>query len=313
MELTQTGGARAAARRASALAALGFLWALGTAGAVGAQTQGATLDTTDVDLFYSLYDETSGRPSAEQLQSRYIDAGSPGLRTFFDARRTTATRLAAAIATNPAIYEEARRCAAILPQVKAEVDAALTKFIDLYPEARAPTVTLAIGRGRPIAIGGPVDGVQVGLEALCATDFIDPVVERRFVGVLVHEYVHAQQNPVLTEKETPTVLEIALLEGGAEFVTSLLIGRPAYLYFEPLVQGREQAIETAFAAEMDSADLSNWFYNSTAGKPGDLGYWVGARIARAYYDQAADKQAALRDILTVSDARAFLAASGWRP
>lgn len=295
------------------LAAFVLAFSIGTAGSAEAQSRGAALDTSDVDIFFTVFDDASGQPSAQQLQSRYIDAGSPGLRTFFEARRTTATRLADAIAAKPAIYEQARQCAAVLPQVKTQVDLALSKLVELYPQARLPTVTVAIGRGRPVAIGSPVDGVQVGLEALCATDFIDPDIESRFVGVLVHEYVHAQQNPVLTEKETPTVLETALLEGGAEFVTSLLIGRPAYLYFDPLVSGRESEIEAAFAAEKDSVDLSNWFYNSSAEKPADLGYWVGARIAKAYYDRASDKEAALRDILTVSDASAFLAASGWEP
>ncbi len=277
------------------------------------QTGKATLDTADVDLFYRLYDETGGHPSAEQLQSRYIDAGSPGLRTFFDARRTTATRLAETIAARPELYSRARDCAATLPRVKGRVDTALARFAVLYPQARVPSVTLAVGRGKPIAIGSPVTGVQVGLEALCTVDFIDPDVESRFVGVLIHEYAHAQQNPLLTEKQQPTVLESALVEGGAEFVTALLLGRPAYVYFGPLTKGREREIETAFAADLDKTDLSAWFYNSTLEKPADLGYWVGYRIAKAYYDKAPDKQAALREILTVSDVHAFLAASGWSP
>lgn len=38
----------------------------------------ATLDISDVDLFYRLYEATDGRPTAEQIQSGYIDVGSPG-------------------------------------------------------------------------------------------------------------------------------------------------------------------------------------------------------------------------------------------
>ena len=33
---------------------------------------------------------------------------------------------------------------------------------------------IRLGRGRPVAVGSPLDGIQVGLEALCATDFINP-------------------------------------------------------------------------------------------------------------------------------------------
>ena len=48
-------------------------------------------------------------------------------------------------------------------------------------------------------------------------------------------------------------------------------------------------------------------------KLGDLGYWVGYRIAKAYWLQSSDKRAALAKILQVTDARAFLAKSGWYP
>lgn len=283
------------------------------AGAASAQAPNTTLDTSDVDLFYRLYDATDGRPTAEQLQTDYINAGSPGLRTFLDERSTTAERIADAVEANPELYADARGCAATLPRVKGRVNAALEEFVALYPQARIPSVTVAVGRGRPVAIGSPVTGVQVGLEALCATDFINPDAEGRFAGVLIHEFVHAQQNPELTEKDTHTVLELALIEGGAEFVTELLLGHPAYTYFSPLIEGREREIETAFAADLDDTDLSDWFYNSTLEEPADLGYWVGYRIAQAYYANAVDKQAALRDILMVTDAHAFLAASGWAP
>jgi hypothetical protein len=283
------------------------------AGPADAARPTAQLDTSDVDLFYRLYDVTGGRPSADQIQTQYIDRGSPGLRTFLQARRTTATRIADAIAAQPTLYQKARTCAAVLPRVKRRVDAALAKLVSLYPQARLPTVTLAVGRGRPVAIGSPVDGVQVGLEALCAAEFLEPDVEDRFVGILVHEYVHAQQEASLVDKEKPTVLEAALIEGGAEFVTELLVGRPAYGYFGPLTKGHEGELEAAFAKDVDKTDLSAWFYNSTYEKPGDLGYWVGYRIAKAHYAAAEDKRMALRRLLTVSDARAFLAASGWRP
>ena len=40
---------------------------------------------------------------------------------------------------------------------------------------------------------------------------------------------------------------------------------------------------------------------------GDLGYWVGYRIVKSYYQHAADKRRAIRDILEMSDPKAFLA------
>jgi hypothetical protein len=85
-----------------------------------------------------------------------------------------------------------------------------------------------------------------------------------------------------------------------------------YSHFDGLTKGREQEIETAFAADVDQTELSRWVDNSTLEKGNDLGYWVGYRIVKAYYQRAADKQQALREILELSDPHAFLTKSGWR-
>ncbi|MBW8807338.1 MAG: lytic murein transglycosylase, partial [Lysobacter sp.] len=74
-------------------------------------------------------------------------------------------------------------------------------------------------------------------------------------------------------------------------------------------------IESAFVRDMDGIDLSAWFYNYRKGsdEPYDLGYWVGYRIVKAYYLQAKDRKAALKDIIELDDPKAFLAKSGWTP
>ena len=66
---------------------------------------------------------------------------------------------------------------------------------------------------------------------------------------------------------------------------------------------------------MAGTDTTRWLYNGlgTPGWPGDLGYWIGYRIAGSYYDRAPDKRAAIRAMLKGTDARAFLKASGWTP
>ncbi|MEP6732208.1 MAG: lytic murein transglycosylase, partial [bacterium] len=63
---------------------------------------------------------------------------------------------------------------------------------------------------------------------------------------------------------------------------------------------------------------SRWLYNqgsstATASHPGDLGYFIGYRIAEAYYAKQTDKRAALRDIIEMSNADDFLARSGYAP
>lgn len=274
---------------------------------------GPVIEIDDVRRFYELYDRTGGAPTAAQIQREYLDRGTDGLRVFMAARETTAERIAEAIATRPAIYADARRCAAMLPRVRRRAGTALRALHRLYPEAEFPPVTIVIGRGRPVAIGSPATGVQIGVEALCAAGFINPNLEDLFVRVIVHEFVHVQQVPALVDGQDLTVLEASVMEGAAEFVTELVAGDIAYSYLRPLVAGCEAGIETAFVADMNKTDLSHWLYNTTPEQPGDLGYWVGYRIAKAYYRKATDKRRAIRDILKVTDVPAFLAASGWRP
>jgi Predicted Zn-dependent protease (DUF2268) len=268
----------------------------------------------DVARFYQLYDATGGHPRADQLQHDYIDPGSEGLHHLAKVRNVTGASIAAALEKRPEIYSDAKRCMAVLPNVRRRVGAALSNLFRLYPEATASPVTIVVGRGRPVAIGGPGgEGVQIGLEALCAVSWLNPNLEDRFVHVLAHEYAHVQQSPALADDEHPTVLELALIEGGAEFVAELTSGSVGYSQFKTSTKGHEAEIENAFVADEDKTNLSNWFDNSTVEKPGDLGYWVGYRIVKSYYRHAPDKRRALREILQVTDPKAFLAKSGWRP
>jgi len=274
---------------------------------------GPVIRIDDVARFYKVYDAAGEHPTADQLQHDYIDPGSDGLHHLAKVRNVSGTTIAKTLAEHPEIYSDAKRCMVVLPRVRERLEVALRKLGSLYPEARFPPVTIAVGRGKPVAIGSPTEGIQVGLEALCATDWLNPDVEERFVHVLAHEYTHVQQAPALTNNEHPTVLELSLIEGAAEFTAELISGEVAYLNFRASTTGREKEIEMAFVSDEDKTDLSTWFQNSTREKPGDLGYWVGYRIVKSYYQHADDKRRAFREILEMTDPKAFLAKSGWYP
>lgn len=277
------------------------------------QAAGPTIHIEDVDRFYRVYDAAGGRPSAEHLQRDYIDIGSDGLLQFAKVRNISGTRIAETLAKQPEIYSSARRCMEVLPRVRQRLEVALRTLVRLYPEAKLPPVTIAVGRGKPVGVGSPATGLQIGLEALCATDFLNPNVDDRFVHVIAHEYAHVQQATVLVDAEKPTVLERSLIEGAAEFAAELISGNVAYSQLGAMAKGREKEIETAFVSDLDHTDLSDWIDNSTMEKPGDLGYWVGYRIVKSYYERAADKRQAFRETLEMTDPKAFLSKSGWNP
>ena len=283
--------------------------------ALSAAPKGIEIQTEDVTRFYKVYDAASGHPSADQLQHDYLDPGTPGLQHLAKVRNVTAERIAQAIETSPELYTDARACMAALPRVRERLNAAFRKLLTLYPEAQKPPVTIAVGRGRPLGISGPGDGVQIGLEAMCApiARSLNPNVDDRFVHVIAHEYVHAQQDSKLGNDDHPTVLERSLLEGAAEFIGEMVSGDVAYGAFRASTKGREKEIETKFAADVDKTDLSAWLDNTTPEKLGDLGYWVGYRITKSYYQHASNKRAAIREIIQMSDPPTFLANSGWYP
>jgi hypothetical protein len=286
--------------------------------AQAAPPKGPQILTEDVTRFYRIYDAAGGHPSAEQLDHDYLAPGTDGLHQFAKARNVTGARIAQQIAAHPETYTGARACMAVLPTVTQRLTVAFGKLARLYPEARFPPVTLVVGRGRPVGITD-ASGVLIGLEAMCSATFMNPNLTDRFVHNIAHEYGHIQQ-PADVQALNPgdpgmTVLFASLVEGVAELNAELISGDIGQSQLRAWTKGHEAEIDAAFLRDQDKTDLSSWLYNGPgdAAHPSDLGYWVGYEIAKAYYDHAADKHQALRDIFNMHDPKAFLAKSGWRP
>ena len=270
----------------------------------------------DVARFYKVYNAAHGQPTAEQLQSDYIDPGSPGLHHLAEIRNVSGASIAKALAAHPQIFSDAKRCMTALPRVRPRVAAALRTLARLYPKAEFPSVTIAVSRGKPAGVAD-ASGVIIGLEASCAVTYGNPNIEDRFVHEIAHEYTHVEQalqSPALYNNPKPTVLDASLIEGAADFTATLITGEVAFHSpYAPSDKARDKEVETQFVADEDKTDLSQWIDNGTLTEPGDLGYWVGFRIVKSFYEYAGDKHRAVREILEMKDPKAFLAKSGWYP
>ncbi|MBJ7501741.1 MAG: lytic murein transglycosylase [Sphingopyxis sp.] len=274
-----------------------------------------TIVTTDVDRFYALYDDPALATQPETVAARYLAAPSPGLAEFMVMRRITPEKLAAVLRDKRQVFDDARGCATKLPDVRRRLVAATDHLAQIYPAAKFPPITIAIGRATTAGTAN-ANGLYIGLEALCAAKFIEADDEDRFVHIIGHEYVHAQQPLAQVEDREESVLRAALVEGAAEFVAERMTGSVGYPLLHQWAKGREKELETAFLAEKDQKAIgSRWLYNQKGsdGWPGDLGYWVGYRVAKAHYQRATDKAAAIREIIEMRDPAAFLAESGWTP
>ena len=106
------------------------------------------------------------------------------------------------------------------------------------------------------------------------------------------------------------------MEGSADFVGYLVTGGNINGRLRTYALPREPALWAEFKAAMHGTDISRWLYNQgteTADRPGDLGYFIGYRIAEAFYDRTSDKRLALRAIIEVSNSDLFLTQSGYAP
>ncbi len=270
----------------------------------------ARIETQDVEAFFRVYDAAGGHPSAQDL-SAYVGRPSAGVVGFIPNRIESAEHLAAVVAAEGEVYANAKACAGRLGNVRERVRAAFLALEALYPEARFPNTYILIGANNSGGTANP-DALMIGLEVVCRSDAPDDAaLELRLTHLIAHEMIHSQQSGFAGE----TVLSQSLNEGAAEFLAELISGRIANGHLIGWTRGHEHDIERRFQRDMQSRDLRPWLYNGvgTAEAPGDLGYWAGYQVVRAYYERQPDKRRAVREILQGTDAAAFLAASGWRP
>jgi uncharacterized protein YjaZ len=127
--------------------------------------------------------------------------------------------------------------------------------------------------------------------------------------LVAHESVHFQQKYLALG----TLLCACLKEGSADFLGKLTSGRLIARMDETHVwaNARERELWEEFQKELDGKDTSRWLYGKSGGngRPVDLGYWIGYKISEAYFQNATDKKAAVRDMLLIKDCREFLKAS----
>ena len=125
----------------------------------------------------------------------------------------------------------------------------------------------------------------------------------RLPHTVAHELAHFLQNQTNVPRGK-TLLYYSLREGIAEFVAELASPAPEPPYYRTWGDAHERQVWERFRADMHGAETSSWIADlgrATEGWPADLGYYMGFQIARAYYEKAADKQQAIRDLIRLED------------
>jgi hypothetical protein len=278
--------------------------------------------TSDIDNFWRAYDiaakESEKAKRIQIFQTEYLDKGSLGLKDFLQLRIRSAQDLVAVMDQMPKYYASIRPSTLAVAKMQKRVRAAFTKFKSIYPDAVFPDVYFLVGAANS---GGTTagSGLLIGAEMYGKTPSTDlnelPVWLRSVLssvdqmpGIVAHESCHYNQHYPAQK----SLLAKSIQEGSCDFIGELISGQNINERLKVYGRTHDPEIWRDFTAEMDKPDYSNWIYNGSRSKdkPGDLGYYVGYVISRAYYQKAKNKKQAVRDILNIKDFKQFYEASG---
>jgi Predicted Zn-dependent protease (DUF2268) len=280
--------------------------------------------TADIARFWKAYDKALAATSEERaaiFQKDYIDSGTVGLKDLARYGRLDAKILAEKIESHQNFYAAIRPLTLRIEQQQGEMIAAFHKLKEVYPAAIFPEVYFVISQlssgGMPsdngLIMGAEMFMRATGIPTSELTDWQKSAIAepREIPWLVAHESIHFQQK----YPPKPSLLCQCLNEGSADYLGELVSGHLITRMQEThqWANARERQLWEEFQKALEGFGFSRWLYGGSDGKgrPVDLGYWIGYKIAEAYYKNATDKLRAVQEMLVVSDCQKFLKASGY--
>jgi hypothetical protein len=279
--------------------------------------------TSDIGNFWKAYDASQPGQRTDAFEKLYFGPGSPGLKDFVEARIQSAEKLANAVDKRyPKFYASVRPYTLEVDKQKPAILKYLAHYREIYPEAHFPTVYFVIGR---LTSGGTVSdrGLLIGTEVYSLGEGVDasevsPSFRKamgtadRIPFIVMHELTHTQAARGEIGK-VPPMLAQCVGEGAADFMTDLVANSSINAHTKEWADPRRDELFQRFASDMKATpkDASKWIYNYSrvTDEPADLGYWIGAEICHSYYERAADKAKAVRDVITLKNVQAIVEGS----
>jgi len=289
----------------------------------------ATIGLEDARRFANLMKD-GAVPTAEVLQREYLDRAGAGVKVFTPMRIVDANRLARTVAAKPDTYRYAiRECLPRLPALRSDLKAIYLAYAGLLPERPLPAIEVVFGA---LNSGGTANSEMqvIGLEVTCPPGTTPEQFRTSMRGFFAHETVHTWQGDASPQARADPLLNQALREGVADYLTSVVTGEIPDLERDAWARRREAWLWEEFMRDRqamlaDSEILSKpyanprfkrWFANcgsAPEGWPCEAGYWIGMRIAEAYVERSSDKHAAIRKLIELEDPAAILKASAYKP
>ncbi len=246
------------------------------------------------------------------LRSLYFDRGSAGLKEFVKRHQLTPELLKDALTSHPERYALIPGFLADIEEVEAEFKSLMRDYHKVMPDAMYAPTYLLVGANRGIGQASLVG------QLITVTRVVDD--RKKLKKLLTHELTHFQQAMTMGGQKygalyasENNMLGLCLREGGAEFVTSLVLEEITQTRALDYLNNNEANLKNQFIADLQSQDKEFWLWDYLEQKsyPKLMGYAMGYKVCDHYYQGADDKSLALRQILMMEDAEAFLEASGY--
>jgi hypothetical protein len=287
----------------------------------------ASVQIQDAQRFATLF--LANKLSASELQAGYLDGAGRGVEIFTPQRIHNSANLAQQVNKRKSDYAHAiATCLPLAEGLNAELRAIYLAYRGLLPDFPLPRVYLVFGAGNS---GGTAqrDAQVLALEVLCKEGTTPEQFHTTMRKFFAHETVHTwQKAPTGVVKDR--LLLSALLEGVPDLLSELVTGLEPDHARESWARPKESDIWRRFTEDrltlqtgdekQSQAAFGRWFANAGLaidgvpdGWPGELGYWVGRNIARAYLAKAVNKRDALLTLIAAEDPIVILRASGYAP
>ncbi|MDP4537369.1 DUF5700 domain-containing putative Zn-dependent protease [Alkalimonas collagenimarina] len=271
------------------------------------------LITSDAEVFAGLFRQYGEELSAEELQRYYLEPGSDGIRIFTPYRIIDADNLAKEVSQNRDLYQKAiSLCLPVVRSLAEESERIMQEVADSIGEQESAPAYVVFG-GNNSGGTASAEGLVIGIETVCNLIDSEEEFAQSFTYLIAHEMVHVYQSRLVSIEGQPSLLELTLIEGVADFIAEKILGRVDFSATARTEYGlnNEARLWQEFKTVMDSTETGDWMYRqqATDGKPADMAYWIGKRIAEAYYNNAPNSSVALRELVGFSDVHEILSKS----
>jgi hypothetical protein len=232
----------------------------------------------------------------------YLDKGSIGLKDFIPYRIESPKHLLKTVKKKRSDYDSKREDSYKVEFYTDSIRSYYQVLKNIYADAVFPPTYFVIGAfnsGGTSSENGLIIGVEI-------QDNIENIPY-----IVAHELIHFNQN---YPNKNNTLLKQSIKEGSADFIGELISGK--HINEKAFKYGNEtkELLCKEFVEIMDGVKYKGWLYGSKGkkeGRPNDLGYWIGYKIIKSYYDKSDNKKEAIDDILNIKDFSNFLKKSGY--